>query len=109
MNRTTAATLMKFKDQNEQYIWQNALSAGQPPTLLGYPVYEAADMPDVGANATPIAFGNWRLGYLIVDRIGIRVVRDPYTKPGWVRFYIHKRVGGAVLDSNAVKLQKIST
>lgn len=108
MNSETIGTISKFKDGDGNYLWKQSVRDGQPSTLCGYPVYEAEDMPDVGANEFPIAFGNWRRGYLIVDRKGTTVLRDPYTKPGWVKFYISKRVGGALTDSKAIKLLKIA-
>ncbi|MBN9271151.1 MAG: phage major capsid protein, partial [Mesorhizobium sp.] len=76
--------------------------------LLGYPVYENEYMNDVGVNTYPIAFGNWKRGYTIVDRSELRLLRDPYTKKGWIRFYFTKRVGGAPTDSNAIKLLKVA-
>lgn len=108
MNSKTASAVRKFKDGDGNYLWQQSTSAGQPSTLLGYPVWENEDMPDIAADAFPIAFGNWPRGYLIVDRVGVRVVRDPYTKPGWMRFYISRRVGGAPTDSRAIKFLKIA-
>lgn len=104
MSRTTASTIRKLKDTDGRFLWSDGLAAGQPPTLLGYPVAEAEDMPGMGANNVSIAFGNWKAGYLIVDRTEMRMLRDPYTRPGWVRFYTHHRVGGDVMDSNAIKL-----
>jgi HK97 family phage major capsid protein len=108
MNSATAGIVRKFKDGEGRYIWQESLTAGEPALLCGFPVWLNEDMPDVAANALPIAFGNWRAGYLIVDRIGTRIVRDPYTKPGWLRLYISKRVGGAPADSRAIKFLKIA-
>ncbi|MDF2371975.1 MAG: phage major capsid protein [Rhizobiaceae bacterium] len=110
MNSTTASLLRKMKTlgDTEHYLWQSSTIEGRPDSLLGYPVFECEDMPDVGGNAFPIAFGNWRKGYLIVDRIGTKVVRDPYTKPGWIRLYISKRVGGAPTDTKAIKLLKVA-
>ena len=104
MNRTTAAAIRMLKDANGRPLWVDGLAADQPPSLLGYPVSEAEDMPDIGTGATSIAFGNFRRGYLIADRSDMRLLRDPYTRPGWVRFYAHHRVAGQVLDSNAIKL-----
>lgn len=108
MNSTTASVIRKLKTIGDtaNYLWQASAQMGQPDRLLGYPVYESEDMPDIGANAYPVAFGNWRRGYVVVDRIGTRVIRDQVTKPGWTKFYITKRVGGAPLDSNAIKLLK---
>lgn len=104
MSRTTAAAIRRLKDADGRPLWIESLSADAPPTLLGYPVAEAEDMPGIGANNISVAFGNWPRGYLIVDRTGMRTLRDPYTRPGWVRFYVHHRVGGQVMDSNAIKL-----
>jgi len=80
---------------------------GQPDRLLGYPVIEAEDMPDVAGGAFPIAFGNFRHGYLIAERSATQVLRDPFTNKPFVHFYATKRIGGKVLDSNAIKLLKI--
>ncbi|MUO86756.1 phage major capsid protein [Agrobacterium vitis] len=108
MNSATAGTVRKFKDGQGNYLWQESMSQGQPAMLCGYPVWENEDMPDIAANALPIAFGNWNKGYLIVDRMGTKILRDPYTKPGWLRLYISKRVGGAPADTKAIKLLKIA-
>ena len=108
MNRTTQATIRKFKDAEGNYLWQPALAAGQPPTLLNYPVTEAEDMPSIGADETAIAFGDFRRGYLIVDRVGVRVLRDPYSAKPYVLFYTTKRVGGGVQNFEAIKLLKFS-
>lgn len=104
MSRTTAAAIRRLKDTDGRPLWIESLSADAPPTLLGYPVAEAEEMPGIGASNVSVAFGNWSRGYLIVDRTGMRTLRDPYTRPGWVRFYVHHRVGGHVMDSNAIKL-----
>ena len=80
--------------------------AGQPASLLGYPVTEAEDMPDMAANAFAIAFGDFRRGYLIADRQGIRVLRDPFSAKPYVLFYTTKRVGGGVQNFEAIKLMK---
>ncbi|WP_017930147.1 phage major capsid protein [Robiginitomaculum antarcticum] len=108
MNRRTVSALRKFKDADGNYIWQPAQSAGQPSTLLGYPLVEAEDMPDIASDTTPIAFGDFRRGYLIVDRQGVRVLRDPYSAKPYVLFYTTKRVGGGVQDFDALKLLKFS-
>jgi HK97 family phage major capsid protein len=107
-NRATLAEMRKLKDGNNQYLWQPGLQAGQPSSFLGYGVTEAEDMPAVAANAFPLAFGNFKAGYLINDRFGVRVLRDPFTAKPYVEFYTTKRVGGAVVDSEAIKLMKIS-
>ncbi|MFO1131166.1 MAG: phage major capsid protein [Hyphomicrobiales bacterium] len=106
MNSTTAATIRKFKDLEGRYIWTDALTAGQPPMLLGFPVELDESMPDLGANAYPIALANWSLAYRIVDKPGIRMVRDPYTAKPYVKFYAYRRVGGGLANSEAIKLLK---
>lgn len=106
MNKSTLATVRKFKDSDGNYIWQPGLSQGQPQSLLGYGVVEAEDMPDVGSNAFPIAFGDFRRGYLIVDLVGLRITRDEVTSPGQVKWYVRRRVGGKLMDDRAIKLIK---
>lgn len=108
MNSLTAGAYRKVKDDNGQYIWQPSVQAGQPAMLLGYPTREAEDMPDVAADAYPAAFANWKRAYTIVDRVGIRVLRDPFTNKPYVGFYTTKRVGGFVADSEAIKLVKVA-
>jgi HK97 family phage major capsid protein len=76
---------------------------------MGFPVVESEDMPSIAANATPIAFGDFRRGYLIVDRMGIRILRDPYSAKPYVLFYTTKRVGGDVQDFSAIKLVRFGT
>lgn len=109
MNRKTAGKVRKFKDGEGNYLWQPAAIAGQPNLLLGHPVELAEDMPDVGAGAFPIAFGNFQRGYTIVDRAGIKLMRDPYTDKPNVLFYTYARVGGDVNDYDAIKLLKVAT
>ncbi len=108
MNSSTAAAIAKMKDGQGNYIWREGLIAGQPATLLGRPVELDEAMPNIGANALAIAFGDFRAGYLINDRIGTRVLRDPYTNKPFVTFYTTKRVGGGVADPNAIRLLKIA-
>lgn len=108
MNSSTAATIAKMKDGQGNYIWRESLLAGQPATLLGRPVEIDEGMPAIGAGALAVAFGDFRAAYLINDRTGIRVLRDPYTNKPFVHFYATKRVGGGLLDPNAVRLLKIS-
>lgn len=108
MNSATAAVIRKLKDGDNRYLWMESITEGQPSRLMGYPVVEAEDMPDVAADAFPIAFGNFRRGYMIVDRVGLRVIRDQVTLPGWTKFYFAKRVGGTLIDSNAIKLMKVA-
>jgi len=109
MNSATLAQVRKFKTADGAFIWQPGLVEGQPDRLLGYPVIEAEDMPDIAANAYPIAFGNFRNGYLIAERSATTILRDPFTNKPFVHFYATKRIGGQVLDSDAIKVLKIST
>ena len=104
MNRTTTGTVRKIKDTNGALMWQPSLAAGQPATLAGYPVTEIPGMPDVASTSLPIAFGDFERGYLIVDRLGIRLLRDPYTNKPFVMFYTTKRVGGGVNQPEALKI-----
>ncbi len=109
MNRVTEAVIRKFKNATtEEYFWQPSLQAGVPATLLGHAVEIDDNMPDVAANAFPIAFGNFQRGYLVVDRVGVRVLRDPYTNKPYVGFYSTRRVGGGVQNFEAIKLLKIA-
>lgn len=109
MRRTTVRDVMLLKDGNNQYLWRPGLSEGQPSTLLGFPVREAADMPAIAANALAIAFGNFRMGYTVVDRLGITTLRDPYSAKPFVEFYSRRRVGGDVTTFEAIKIQKIAS
>jgi HK97 family phage major capsid protein len=108
MNSASAARIRKFKTDDGAFLWHPGLVSGQPDTLLGYPVVEAEDMPDIAANAFAIAFGDFRRGYLIIDRQGVRVLRDPFTAKPYVLFYTTKRVGGGVQDFDAIKLLKFA-
>lgn len=109
MNSKTLGIIRKWKDADGNNIWQRSMVAGQPETIMGYDVIENESMPNAGAaGAVPIAFGNFRRGYLICDRIGIRLVRDPYTNKPYVHFYTTKRVGGGLVNSEAIKLLKQS-
>ena len=106
MNRRTQAAIRKLKDSDGNYLWQPAASADGRATLMGFPLVEAEDMPDIGVDATPIAFGDFRRGYLIVDRQGVNILRDPYSAKPYVLFYTTKRVGGGIADYDAIKLLK---
>lgn len=108
MNRKTQGEIRKFKDGDGNYLWQPPAGAGQAATLIGFPVAEAEDMPDIAANAYPIAFGDFGAGYLVVDRTGVRVLRDPYSAKPYVLFYTTKRVGGGVQNFEAIKLVKMA-
>jgi HK97 family phage major capsid protein len=106
MNRRVQSAVRKFKDTTGAYLWQPPAAIGQPATLMNFPVVDAEQMPDVAANSYSIAFGDFKRGYVVVDRQGIRVLRDPYTSKPYVRFYTTKRVGGGVQDFDAIKLLK---
>ena len=108
MNRRTLAAVRKFKDGQGDYILQPGVQPGQSPSIFGYPVTEMETMPDIAAGSTPIAFGDFHAGYLIVDRAGVRVLRDPYSAKPYVLFYTLKRVGGGVQNFDAIKLLKMS-
>ena len=108
MNRRTINAVRKFKDADGNYIWQPSVVAGAPSTLLGYPLVEMEDMPDIGGGEACVAFGDFRRGYLIADRQGVRVLRDPYSAKPYVLFYTTKRVGGGVQDAEAIKLLRIA-
>jgi HK97 family phage major capsid protein len=107
MNSATLSEVRKLKTADGAFLWQPGLVEGQPDRLLGYPVVEAEDMPDVATGAFPIAFGNFRAGYLIAERTATQILRDPFTNKPFVHFYATKRVGGQVLDSAAIKLLRI--
>jgi HK97 family phage major capsid protein len=108
MNAATLARIRKFKTSDGAFVWQPSLAAGQPATLLGYPVIEAEDMPDVAGNSLSIAFGNFRAGYLIAERSETVILRDPYSNKPFVGFYATKRVGGCVSNSEAIKVMKFA-
>jgi HK97 family phage major capsid protein len=104
MNSATAAEIRKFRTSTGAFLFQPSLAAGQPATLLGYPLIEAEDMPDIAAGSLSIAFGNFKAGYVIADRNSTQILRDPYTHKPYVHFYATKRVGGQVVNSEAIKL-----
>jgi HK97 family phage major capsid protein len=104
MQRGSVGKAMLLKDGEGRYIWQQNQQAGKPSILLGHEVRQAADMAAVGASALPVAFGNFKMGYMIVDRIGISTLRDPFTAKPFVQFYSRKRVGGDVTNFEAIKL-----
>jgi HK97 family phage major capsid protein len=108
MNRKTQAAVRKFKDTGGNYLWQPPAVAGGRASLMTFAVIEAEDMPDVAADSYSVAFGDFRRGYLIVDRQGVRVLRDPFSAKPYVLFYTTKRVGGGVQDFDAIKLLKFA-
>ncbi len=109
MNRATLTLVRKAKDSDGAYLWSPGIAAGQPATLLGYPVASFEDMPDPASNSLSIAVGDMREAYQIVDRLGIRTLRDPYSAKPYVEFYTTKRVGGDVVNFEAIKLVKLGS
>ncbi|WP_242217256.1 phage major capsid protein [Shinella zoogloeoides] len=111
MNSNTLAAVRKLKDGQGNFLWQPGLAAGQPETILGRPVAELPDMPDVAANALPIVFGDFAQGYRIVDRVSLALLRDPFSlaTKGQTRFHLRRRVGGGVVKPDAFKLIKVAT
>lgn len=111
MNRKTQAAIRKFATlgSEKMVLWQPSMQLGQPATLMGYPITDDDNVADIGANAFPIWFGDFKRAYLIVDRFGMRVLRDPYTNKPYVHFYTTKRVGGGIQNFEALKALKCST
>ncbi|MBV5268970.1 MAG: phage major capsid protein [Afipia sp.] len=111
MNRKTQAAIRKFATlgSEKMVLWQPSMQLGQPATLMGYPITDDDNVADIGANAFPIWFGDFKRAYLIVDRFGMRVLRDPYTNKPYVHFYTTKRVGGGIQNFGALKALKCST
>ena len=108
MNRKVQGTLRKLKDADGNYLWQPALTADGKARFMGFELVEAEDMPNIFANSLSIAFGDFRRGYLIVDRQGVSVLRDPFSAKPYVLFYTTKRVGGGIADYDAIKLLKFA-
>lgn len=110
MNKATLAGVRKFRNAEGDYIWQPGLQMGEPARLAGYPVVEMEDMPSIAANAFPIAFGDFRAAYTFINRSGTSLtIDDNITTPGYVKFYIRRRVGGILRNDDAIKLGKIAT
>ncbi|KWV79708.1 Phage capsid family protein [Pseudomonas fluorescens] len=107
MNDTTALVLSKIKDADGRYIWRDAVTEGDPDTLLGYRVEIDENAPDISPGAYPVLFGNFMRGYYIVRRTARRLLRDPYTSKPYVNFYTTERVGGDVVNSQCIKLLKV--
>jgi HK97 family phage major capsid protein len=108
MNRKTQSVIRKFKDTTGNYLWQPPATPGSRASLMGFPLYDVEDMPDISAGSLSVAFGDFGRGYLVVDRAGVTVLRDPYTAKPYVLFYTTKRVGGGVQDFDAIKVMKFS-
>ncbi|MCU0828112.1 MAG: phage major capsid protein, partial [Tabrizicola sp.] len=108
MNSKTVGAVRKMKDADGRFLWSDGLAAGEPARLMGYPVVVSEDMPDVAANAFPIAFGDFRAGYTIAERPDLRILRDPFSAKPNVLFYASKRVGGDITDYAAIKLLRVA-
>jgi HK97 family phage major capsid protein len=106
LNRTTQAQIRKFKDSQGNYLWQPAATPDGNASLLAFPVVESEYMPDIATDSHAVAFGDFKRGYLIVDRVGVRVLRDPYSTKPYILFYTTKRVGGGIQDFDAIKTLK---
>jgi HK97 family phage major capsid protein len=109
MNRATIEDVRQLKDTTNQYLWNPGLAVGAPDTLMGVPVNQAADMPVPAADSLSVAVGDFKAAYQIVDRTGVRVLRDPFTDKPFVKFYSTKRVGGDVVNFEAIKLMKLGS
>ena len=106
MNRRTQSAIRKFRDVNGNYLWEPAARPDGKATLMNFPITECEPMPDVAADSFALGFGDFGSGYLIVDRVGVRVLRDPYSAKPYVLFYTTKRVGGGIQNFEAIKLMK---
>jgi len=106
MSRSAIEEVSKLKDSSGGYIWQPGFQEGEPQTLLGHPIERMEDMPQVAANSLSVAFGDFRQAYTIVDRFGLRVLRDPFSSKPFVLFYTTKRTGADVTNFEAFAIQK---
>jgi HK97 family phage major capsid protein len=110
MRREVRTKIRKMKEAtSDRYLWEPSLQAGQPDRLLGYPVNVDQYVPALAASSLSLALGDFKQGYQIVDRVGIRTLRDPYTAKPYVVFYTTKRTGGGAMNYEAVKFLKFST
>jgi HK97 family phage major capsid protein len=107
--RSIITAIRKFKDGQNNYLWNPSFVAGQAETIMGYPVARMEDMPALASASYSLAFGNLKEAYQIVDRQGIRVLRDPFTSKPYVKFYTTKRTGGGIVNFEAIKLLKFAT
>ncbi|MGP9819196.1 phage major capsid protein [Salinarimonas sp. NSM] len=110
LNRLSLGAARKLKASDGHYLWQPGIAEGRPNTILGAPYVEMPDMPTIAAGAYPVAFGDFRRGYRIADRIGISVLRDPYTLAGtgFIKYLARKRVGGQAVLGQAIAKMKIA-
>lgn len=108
LKRSTLRATRILKDGQNQYLWQPGLANGQPSQILERPYRETIDMPAIGAGTYPVALGDWKTAYRVIDRQGIRTLRNPYLNPGFIEFYSTMRVGGAVIMAEAMRKMKIA-
>lgn len=108
LNRKAEGAVRKLKDGQGNYLWQPTYVAGAPATLAGFPITEVPDMPDVAANSVPLLFGDFKRTYTIFDRVGVRVLRDPFTNKPFVQFYTTKRIGGGVHNPEPMRGMKVA-
>lgn len=108
MNKATITAIRKLKDGQGNYLWQPTFAAGGQATINGYGYTEMAGMPAIGAGNKPILFGDFKRGYLVIDRVGVRVLRDPFSNKPYVSFYTTKRVGGGLLNPQVLRAQNVS-
>lgn len=109
MSRSTLGAVRKLKDGDDNYLWRPSADPGVGATLMGYPITEAEEVPGIGPDSPSIVFGDFARGYLIVDRVGLRILRDPFSAKPYVLFYTTKRVGGGVQDFEALKILRFGT
>ena len=108
LNKGVLFEMAAFKDSGGRYVFQPMSAPGVPANLLGYGIVEAEDMPAKAANSFSVAFGDFKAGYTIADRIGVRTIRDPFTNKPYVGFYTTKRVGGILTNTEAIKVLKFA-
>jgi HK97 family phage major capsid protein len=108
MSRSSGAAIRRMRDANGVWLWQPSMQLGQPDRLLGYPVVFAADMPEISSDSLSVAFGDFEAGYQVVERPNFTMLRDPFTEKPFIKFYAARRVGGALINTEAVKLLRFS-
>lgn len=106
MSRKTAGEIRKLRDLHGRSLWADSLAVGQLPLLLGHPVEMDEAMPEIGPNALSVAFGDFRRAYLIVEKAGLKMLRDPFSSKPNMLLYAYRRVGGSLANGKAVNLIK---
>lgn len=108
LNKATIKAIRLLKDGQGNYLWQPSYTAGAPATINGFGYTEMPGMPAVAANAKPILFGDFKRGYLVIDRVGVRVLRDPFSNKPYVSFYVTRRVGGGLLNPEVLRAMTVA-